>query len=402
MESEYDWLRAASDAGEDVEVFANLANKLETAGDLHTAATAFDRAFGLDPENAEIGSARRRLLDRLSVTELGITFRYVPAGSYLMGSEHGDEDESPVHPVELTHYWISETPISWARYCELMDWMPPPLGMPNEVDQKSMDADLKTPEKLLWRLSGANRIRLQYCEDETLRARDWHAHAPPQDWTKGKSGETVSSRTLFGPPDRANAELPWGYNAKPMVCVDWEDAQKLCVRLSGTATPPKTSWTSSWFTGSWLTGNKKLAPPKLEYRLPTEAEWEKAARGGLVGCIYPWGNTLPTAESCDFNRFDQFSIHPMKRFAANGYGLYAMSGCVWEWTADWYDADFYSQSASFNPQGPADGKKKVTRGGSWADCAEAVTVSFRMAMGGEGYPSAGNPNIGFRLCRVEN
>jgi formylglycine-generating enzyme required for sulfatase activity len=395
MESEYDWLRTASGTDGNVQELASLANKLETAGDLHTAATAFDRAFGLDPENAAVSSARQRLLDRLSVVEQGITLRYIPAGSFLMGSEQGDADERPVHPVQLTHYWISETPISWTRYCELMDWELPPAGMPKGIDL-SIDRLKKSSDRWPWRVSAGNRIRLQYCENETQRARDWHAHTPEQFWNKGKSGEVVSSRTLFGQPDRANAERPWGYDSKPMVCVDWEDARKLCARLSGATTPQKTSGPLSW-----ITGVKKSAPPKVGYRLPTEAEWEKAARGGLIGCLYPWGNNAPTAETCDFNRFDQFSIRPMKRFSANGYGLYAMAGCVWEWTADWYDAEFYGQCASFNPQGPAEGKKRTARGGSWADCAEAVTVSFRMAMGGEGAPSAGNPNIGFRLCRVE-
>lgn len=395
MESEYDWLRGASGTDGNVEELASLASKLETAGDLHTAATAFDRAFGLDPENAAVCSVRQRLLNRLSVTEHGIAYRYIPAGSYLMGSEHGDMDERPVHSVRLTHYWISETPISWTRYCELMDWELPPTGMPKGIDL-SIDQLKKSADRWPWRVSAGNRIRLQYCEDETEHARDWHAHTPEHNWKKGKSGDVISSRTLFGEPERAHPEKPWGYHSKPMVCVDWEDAQKLCLRLSGATVLQKTSGPLSWFTGV-----KKSAPPKVEYRLPTEAEWEKAARGGLIGCVYPWGNNPPTAETCDFNRFDQFSIRPMKRFPANGYGLYAMSGCVWEWTADWYDAEFYSQSGSFNPQGPAEGKTRVARGGSWADCAEAVTVSFRMAMGGEGSPSAGNPNIGFRLCRVE-
>src|SRR5262249_48850440 len=70
---------------------------------------------------------------------------------------------------------------------------------------------------------------------------------------------------------------------------------------------------------------------------------------------------------------------PMTRFAPNGYGLYAVNGCVWEWVRDWYDRDYYRQSPERNPEGPAQGQEKVLRGGSWADCAEVVTVSFRMA-----------------------
>ena len=163
-----------------------------------------------------------------------------------------------------------------------------------------------------------------------------------------------------------------------MVSVSWIEAEELCAKMSSR---------------------------KVRFRLPTEAEWEKGARGGLIGCSYPWGNEPPSEDRCDFNRFDQFSILPMRRFAANGYGLYAMAGCVWEWTSDWYDGKYYSQSVALNPQGPLKGKEKVLRGGSWADCREALTVSFRMSRAAahwrEGWGHHFSPNIGFRVCRVE-
>jgi formylglycine-generating enzyme required for sulfatase activity len=91
----------------------------------------------------------------------------------------------------------------------------------------------------------------------------------------------------------------------------------------------------------------------------------------------------------------------MRKFAPNGYGLYAVSGCVWEWTADWYDAQYYASGVRKNPTGPDLGQEKVIRGGSWTDCAEVTTVSFRMPHLVKDIRSGGGgtPNIGFRVCR---
>ncbi len=149
---------------------------------------------------------------------------------------------------------------------------------------------------------------------------------------------------------------------------------------------------------------KRLSTPAVRFGLPTEAQWEKAARGGLIGARYAWGNAPPDRDRCDFNRFGEFSILPMKHFPPNGYGLFAMNGGVWEWTRDWYDSEYYRQSPDADPQGPAQGQEKVLRGGSWADCAEAISVSYRMSRASRSWTEGEwgaqtTPNFGFRLCR---
>ncbi len=364
MEPEAQWLLSCCGEEGTPDVFVELAEQFIRDGKTALAASAFDRAFALSPDDGEIAADRRSLLDTLAVSEHGIHFRYVPAGTFLMGSYDGDPDEQPVHAVQLDDYWLSETPISWATYCRLMGWQPPPEGFPQ--DRQNRDQRFA--------LDAENRIRLQYCEDETLRARDWHAHRPEQ-----HSSDRRTSRDSYRAVPRADDSQPWGYEKKPTVCISWQSAQELGKVLS-------------------------KSPSVVVYRLPTEAEWEKAARGSLLDKTYTWGDAPPDNSRCDFNRFDDFSIRPMQSFAPNGYGLYAMCGGVWEWTADWYDAEYYGERSHGNPAGPKRGEQRVVRGGSWADCAEAITVSFRNARhsssrGEEGWGGHFCPNIGFRLCR---
>lgn len=147
-------------------------------------------------------------------------------------------------------------------------------------------------------------------------------------------------------------------------------------------------------------------------RLPTEAEFEFAARGGLVQNEYAWGNELrpngkPAANWWQGNfpdkdtKEDGFNGRaPVMSFAPNGFGLYDVAGNVWEWTADWYADDYYKWGKTDNPTGAAKGIEKVIRGGSWL-CAENYCTNYRAAGRSHSPTDSALNNLGFRLVRDE-
>ena len=144
-------------------------------------------------------------------------------------------------------------------------------------------------------------------------------------------------------------------------------------------------------------------------RLPTEAEWEYAARGGLEQATYPWGDEFPTGEAARANIFEGVfptrdtgedgyaGTAPVDAYQPNGYGLYNMVGNVWEWTADWFSAEHSTQMVS-DPPGPVHGEARVIRGGSFL-CHDSYCNRYRVSARSSSTPDSSTSNMGFRLAR---
>jgi len=170
----------------------------------------------------------------------------------------------------------------------------------------------------------------------------------------------------FAPPPFWN-DANFSHPRQPVVAVSWFEADAYC---------------------QWL-----RASTGLPFRLPTEAEWERAARGGLEGKLFPWGDDEPSTRPSYADRW-KAAPEPVGKSQPNGYGLFEMCENVHEWCSDWFAPDYYAASPERNPQGPAAGARKASRGGSWRHQIKIARCSARSSIP----PEFHYADYGFRIA----
>jgi formylglycine-generating enzyme required for sulfatase activity len=296
---------------------------------------------------------------------------YIPDGGFEMGdhfSPEGFDDELPLHAVLLDAFFMSKFEITNQQYCDYLNSAyPGQIKVVSGVVYASSDDPCDYP----------------YCDTSTASSYS------QIDYSGGVfSVATKDSRDM---------------SDDPMVEVSWYGAAAYCTWRSG-----EEGYETCYNLSTWECDFSKNG-----YRLPTEAEWEYAARGGLSGKRFPWSDPNishsranypaspgsypydenPTSgDHPDYNDVVPYTA-PVGSFAANGYGLYDMAGNVWEWCNDWYDSDYYDTSPYDNPQGSASGTGRVLRGGCWFSYAFYCRVAYRAFIN----PDDRDFGIGFRI-----
>ncbi|RYF12493.1 MAG: formylglycine-generating enzyme family protein [Flavobacteriales bacterium] len=285
---------------------------------------------------------------------------WVEAAEFIMGAadKGGRADEKPIHKVRLSGFWIDVTEVTNKQFSEFVKatgYVTTAEQIPNweELKKQLPPGTPKPPDSVLVASSLVFYSTRQ--KVDLNNPGQWWVWKNGADWKHPKGiGSSINGKENY-----------------PVVHVSWDDASAYA------------KWAGK--------------------RLPTEAEWEYAARGGIKDALYPWGNEnvefgKPKAntwqgsfpdKNTDWDKFDGLSA--TKSFAPNGYGLYDMAGNVWEWCSDWYTEDYYqkAEQLSINPKGPAKSfdpaepntPKKVVRGGSFlcnASYCEGYRVSSRM------------------------
>lgn len=299
----------------------------------------------------------------------------IPGGSFLMGAsdEKGAMDEYPQHKVVVNSFWMDATEVTNAQFEKFVKATNYITTAERELNweeiKKQLPAGTKKPDKSL--LSPASLVFAPTAGQVNLNdISQWWK------WVKG-----TSWRHPQGPKSSIK-----GKENYPVVHVSWDDAVTYA------------KWAGK--------------------RLPSEAEWEYAARGGLIDKKYFWGNEEPERNMPKANiwqgNFPYLNIAsdkfirsaPVKSFLPNNYGLYDMAGNVWEWCSDWYSSEYYKDLkdvANYNPQGPLESydlmeptvPKKVLRGGSFL-CNISYCRGYRVTSRMKSSPDTTLEHTGFR------
>lgn len=284
------------------------------------------------------GYAQSKASKDLTIKVNGVSFvmKRVEGGTFQMGatSEQGSDaysSESPVHSVTLSSFYMGETEVTQELWKAVMGSNPSYFA-PKEssVAQCSYDAFVADAKRLNAKKQGSVRIPSRQEWDATMKTTE-------------------------------------GSLKNPVEMVSWDDCQEFISKLNQ------------------LTGRN--------FRLPTEAEWEYAARGGKKSQGYKYAGSNTIDDVAWYTKTSNDSgTKQVKTKSPNELGLYDMSGNVWEWCQDLYGE--YGSASQANPQGPSSGSLRVLRGGDWFDDSGGCRVSNR----DDGHPGYRDSTLGFRLC----
>jgi formylglycine-generating enzyme required for sulfatase activity len=315
----------------------------KTANHQYTTAGTYTVTLEVKDTGGLTATATKQISVTNASAPAGMVF--VQGGTFIMGDTWGDgeSDEKPTHSVTVSSFYMGKYEITNAQVAEVYNWA---LGQGKlTVSSSSVRNNEGNAQELLD--LNASRCEISYNGSQLV----------------------VDS----------------GKDDYPVIEISWYGAVAYCNYVS-----EKEGYTVVYNLSDW-----SLNWSSNGYRLPTEAEWEYAARGGAGsnGYKYSGSNTIDDVAWYYSNSGGQ--THTVGTKQGNELGLYDMSGNVWEWCSDWYGSSYYSSSPSNNPPGPASGSYRVLRGGSWVN----LDLNSRVANRYRNYPSDSYYYNGFRLVR---